>query len=298
MEHTNSDILMIGGADIDYLASPNKELIYHDSNPGAINKELGGVMRNLAENVKRLGCTPFLVTPLGKDGDGERIAANLKQLDIPFISPKSDYPTAIYLEINNYGNDMEVAIIDDRIYSSLNIEYFESIADIIDKFEYILIDSDLTPETLKWFCEKYKDKKIMVEAISANKVVRFQGLLKYFYLISCNYLEAKTLTRFYGTSKEVCEKMLGEGAKNVVITDGANDIVYGNATGIGYVKTIEEKHIINTTGCGDALYSGVIASLLKGRNLQEGVELGEKLADLILSHLGACSPEVSRYRLK
>ncbi|MEA4820923.1 MAG: PfkB family carbohydrate kinase, partial [Erysipelotrichales bacterium] len=48
-------IYVIGGANIDIQGTPFEKLKYKDSNPGIISYSFGGVARNVAENLARLG---------------------------------------------------------------------------------------------------------------------------------------------------------------------------------------------------------------------------------------------------
>jgi pseudouridine kinase len=48
---------IIGGINIDIEGAPFKKLKYQDSNPGKIRLSYGGVGRNIAENLARLGET-------------------------------------------------------------------------------------------------------------------------------------------------------------------------------------------------------------------------------------------------
>ena len=52
------------------------------------------------------------------------------------------------------------------------------------------------------------------------------------------------------------------------------------------------RNIKNTTGCGDALFSGILHSLINDLSLDEGVELGIKMAYLTLLSDSAVSLEI------
>ena len=60
-------IAVVGGCNIDINATSSSPLIFQDSNPGCVQTSLGGVGRNIGENLVRLGHKVSLLAPLGKD---------------------------------------------------------------------------------------------------------------------------------------------------------------------------------------------------------------------------------------
>ena len=66
-------ILVIGGANIDIMArSSYGDLVLEESNKGEVDFGCGGVGRNIAENLGRLGLAPQFVSILGDDMPGFR----------------------------------------------------------------------------------------------------------------------------------------------------------------------------------------------------------------------------------
>ena len=52
----------------------------HTSNPGVLDVSPGGVGRNIAEALGRLGACPLLISAVGADGLGEMVLSRLQQL--------------------------------------------------------------------------------------------------------------------------------------------------------------------------------------------------------------------------
>ena len=55
-------VVVIGGAGIDINGFPSGKLIQKSSNPGRVKLSLGGVGRNIAENLARLGLNVKLLS--------------------------------------------------------------------------------------------------------------------------------------------------------------------------------------------------------------------------------------------
>ncbi len=60
-------VLVLGGANMDISGSTPQAMVLSDSNPGRIRCAPGGVARNVAENLARLGNATRLLTAVGDD---------------------------------------------------------------------------------------------------------------------------------------------------------------------------------------------------------------------------------------
>ena len=69
-------VCVIGGANVDIHGAAYQPLRLRDSNPGSVHVSPGGVARNVAENLSRLGLDCRLVTAVGKDPNGEMLLAH------------------------------------------------------------------------------------------------------------------------------------------------------------------------------------------------------------------------------
>ena len=66
-------VLVIGAANLDIKGRPEDAIVRGTSVPGRIRSSLGGVARNVAENLARLEVETVLITAVGDDDAGERI---------------------------------------------------------------------------------------------------------------------------------------------------------------------------------------------------------------------------------
>lgn len=66
-----SDILVIGGSNIDFSSRSDNPLIRGDSNIGKRTISFGGVGRNVCENLAHLHDSVSFITAIGKDSRGQ-----------------------------------------------------------------------------------------------------------------------------------------------------------------------------------------------------------------------------------
>ena len=65
--------IVIGGANVDNKSQTLARPVSGTSNPGRSRSSLGGVGRNVAENLARLGVSTALITAIGEDANGDRL---------------------------------------------------------------------------------------------------------------------------------------------------------------------------------------------------------------------------------
>lgn len=94
-------VLVIGAAGQDLVGQSRLELQPGTSNPGKIRRSFGGVGRNVAENLARLGHPVRLLTVVGADSPGDQLIHQLEEagVDASQIIRLDDKPTSTYLAI-------------------------------------------------------------------------------------------------------------------------------------------------------------------------------------------------------
>ncbi len=289
--------LLIGGSNVDYIATSRDKLQRRVSNIGEISISFGGVMRNIAENLARLGNNIDFITAIGDDANGREMRKELVELGINVITPVTEYPSGSYLAINDSNHDMVDAVCDNRIIRDLNVEFLKKHDELIKSHEYVIMDANVSNETIDYLFKTYPTKKFIVEAISPSKVLKFKDYLERLFLIKCNIHEARMLMGIDLMEKDLVSGLLARGVKNVVVSHGAHDVYFGeNYRRVDLVKVNEVKDFVNTTGCGDALTSGVIDYFLRGKSLKEAVAFGNELSRLTLMSKGATTKEIERFK--
>ncbi|MDY2888515.1 MAG: carbohydrate kinase family protein [Candidatus Caccosoma sp.] len=290
-------IILIGGSNVDYIGTSVKKLIPNVSNVGKVSISFGGVMRNICENLLRLNNKITFVSAIGNDDLGNKMLKELKALNCHVITPNTTLPTGTYLAINNSNHDLNVAICDNRIIEELNVNYLKSLENELKEYEYIALDANLSLEAINYIFKAYSDKKFLIESISPYKVIKFKEHLKNIYLIKCNLFEARALCDDNSLSAmEACKILLNKGIKKVVVSAASDNIYYGEDNNVNCFKINKVDSFVNTTGCGDALFSGIVDRIIANDTLYNAISLGHKLSLLTLQSEKATTKEVSKYQ--
>ena len=108
---------VIGACHVDRKARADAPFVAAASNPVTLQSCFGGVARNVAENLLRLGAGVQLVTRLGGDVEGDALLAHLGGLgfDLAGVTRSAQAPTAFHLIALQPEGGMLVAVDDRRV---------------------------------------------------------------------------------------------------------------------------------------------------------------------------------------
>lgn len=289
-------VLVIGGANIDYICKSNTPLVYQDSNIGTNHMSFGGVGRNICENLSRLGMKVSFMSAVGDDEFGKMIVSNLKKINVDTTHIVTNgVRTGSYIAILDDNNDMYIAMCDNEAVGDLDYHYFESKMDFINSFNYVVIDSNFGDETLDYLLNNIKGK-VFIDATSSAKAVKLRPHLKNISFLKCNVYEANAIL---GTSKlkshELLLKFINMGIGQVIITSGTDPIYYNKDNAIYTVDVLKvpKEQIASTTGCGDAFMSGIIYGVVNNMTIHASVNLARRLAAKTIKVMQACNPNLS-----
>lgn len=168
--------VVIGGINIDIQGFCNAAHIEKDSNPGVITRSLGGVGRNIAENLVRLGVRTELISVLGNSPAWEALISRIEHLGIGVShSPRlADVPLPMYLCILERDGGLVSAVADMRAIERLQIEHLENQDSLLRKAACIIIDGNLPKACIEWIAQQYhaansQNKKTIPAALSSTE---------------------------------------------------------------------------------------------------------------------------------
>ena len=262
-----SKVVVIGGAVVDLFAYPHQNIQMNDSNPGYFTTSLGGVGRNIAENLARLNIDTTLITVLGKDAQGRMIENHAKSVNLK-ISAILAETTPTYISIMDERKDTVVAIAAMDQILLLTKEEIEKRSTLLNQADVILADTNLSEDALSYIFHHYK-KPIYVDAISGPKAIKVKPFLPFIKGLKMNTIEASLISGIAYKSQEDIEQLgayfIKQGVQEVYITLGSEGSFYMNKD-ISFYKEAIKVDIQNTTGAGDAFFAGVIYAKIHHQN--------------------------------
>ncbi len=135
MNNQRIHAVAVGAANIDVHGFTDRPLVMRDSNPGRIRTCPGGVARNIAENLARLGVPVDLITALGDDAGGASLRASCRALGIRLDRGVEvpGHPSSTYMAIMDEEGDMAIGLSDMRILDHVTPEHLESCAPLLSE---------------------------------------------------------------------------------------------------------------------------------------------------------------------
>ncbi|MGB3366887.1 MAG: PfkB family carbohydrate kinase [Acidaminobacteraceae bacterium] len=296
-------IVVIGGANMDILGFPTDLLKLHDSNPGKIRMSMGGVGRNIADNLVRLGAPTKLLTALGNDIYGKKIYDECKKIgmDLDNVIILDNEVTSTYLSILDETGDMKLALSDSDICRKINIEYINKNSSLIKNASCIVLDTNLDKDVLDYILKTFKEVPIFADTVSSAKAVKLKDLLGNLYALKPNKIEAEILTGIEivdeTTLDMAMDKFIELGVNQVYISLGKDGVYYGDKE-IRKTFKPEKVKMINATGAGDAFMAGIVYSHINEYSIDEAVRYGSAMARMAITSAETINPDITAIKIE
>lgn len=291
-------IVVVGGANVDIIGRPEVELLLRDSNPSTITTSPGGVGRNIAENLVRLGVQVSLATAFGSDCMGETLARQCREMGID-LGPSlfaEDVPGSRYVAILDREGDMTVAVNDMRVLELLTPAELEQRRVFFEAADLVVVDANLAPDSLEWLAAHVR-VPLLFDPVSAAKVSRAMPILHSLTVFKCNLLEAATALECdpaeVADAAWAARRLHKSGAKRAIVTAGVAGAFWADETGEGHTPSFGAP-VVNATGAGDAFSAGIAYALLGGAQTGDAVRFASAVAAHTLGAQETVNPNMSR----
>lgn len=293
-EQSAANIFVVGGANLDISGSCFQRLKPGDSNPGTVKNSAGGVGRNIAENLSRLGINATLISAVGHDLGKEVILKSCSDSGInatqlifhPTLS------TGTYLAINNQLGALLAAIADMSIIDSLTVDILRAKEQQLKNADEIVIEANLPEESIQWLCAEFSGKTIHADAVSSAKANKLETVLEHLHILKVNRDEASQILKAKDTDIGLAKRLFDKGVKQVLLSQGAEGCTLYSAEGQAR-KTAIRGDNQNDTGSGDALLSGFIAARHLLRKPIHQLEFAVACATFTLNSTSSVNPALT-----
>lgn len=300
------DVITVGSAILDVFANTDsdlikiitptghKDLIAYPSGSKILIKELdfsvGGGGTNTAVSFSRLGLRTAYIGKLGKDQNANEILNCLKENNVLFLG-KQGGQTGYSVILDSIEHDRTILTfkgannnlkIEDVDFTKLNTKWFYFSSMLEESWETALKIADYAFENKKFiaFNPSIYHARMGLTAI--------KPLLVKTNVLILNKEEAQTLlNESTASTSSLAEKLIVEGPKIVIITDGPRG---------AFCRTLRKEYtilptpsipVIETTGAGDAFASAFVTGLIHDMDVKEALKLGMIQAESVIQMHGA-----------
>lgn len=302
-EKKSKELIVIGGAIMDIMGFPNDKLIPYDSTPGKLRMAPGGVGRNIAENLVKLGVPVSLITAFGDDHFSSLMIKKAAAigLDVSQSLFLKNRQAAIHLAILDHHREMAIGLAGLDIFEELNPENIDHLLPLINTSDFTILETNLPEETIVFLLKNCSGTKFFLDAVSAKMAMKVKGTIGVFHTIKVNRQEAEALT---GTSiqtddelERACGWFLGKGVKQVFLTLGPEGVFYDDGRHSGRLSPVPVS-AVNTTGAGDAFMAGLVYAAREKLSIVECALWGVACAQIAILHENAVNPALNESLLQ
>jgi pseudouridine kinase len=298
--------LVIGAAGVDYIGRVKAPLRPHTSNPASIIESFGGVARNVAENLARLGQSVSLLTAVGDDRAGSTLLDYTASagVDVSNVIKSGQYPTGAYIALVGQGGELEYGLDDMRVLAELTPEALKSREALFQEASVLFMDANLPKDTLRTAISLARKAHIPIcaDPTSIDLASRLQPHLRHFFMLTPNSAEAGLLNGqpFPDSDRrqalDAAQRLVAAGVKIAIITRAEFGVVYATSETKGRISALNTR-VVDPTGAGDAFTAAMIFAMLNDIPIDDAVRLGISAASLTLSYPGTVVPDLSLEKL-
>jgi len=295
-----ASVVVVGGAAMDTKGHALEPLQSGTSIPGYVRVSVGGVGRNIAENLARLGLKTTLLSAVGDDEAGRHLLtlARKSGVNVDYVLVSRDHPSAAYLAVLDGEGSLSVSVADMSIMEMVTPRYLYDRRRWLRRASMVVVDANLSPKSLASLLRQTRKHGVRVcaDPTSASLAPRLCPHLSDLYMITPNALEAEALCGHPARDRDeaivVAKRLVSLGVEIAVITLADQGLVYATPSESGHIPAIKCE-IVDLTGAGDALTAAIIFGLLNDFPVDEAVRLGVSAATLTLQCRETVHPELS-----
>jgi pseudouridine kinase len=302
----DAPVLVIGAAGVDIVGRMRSELGGAGSSPARIRSSFGGVARNVAENLARLGHPVTLLSAVGADQNGDQLLSQAAAagVDVDHVLRNPHHPTATYIGVVSLQGAVKFAIDDMRAVAAVTPQFLKEKANLFKEASVIFLDANLSKESLRtaFSLARRANRPVCADPTAASLARRLRPYLGRLHMISPNEVEASVLIeRTFDPSRHdeslsAAKSLVGLGVEIAVISLGEFGLCYATSEINGHIPAIRTE-VVDPTGAGDALVATLIYALLNDIQLDEAMRLGVTAASMTLRHPGAVVPDLSLQKI-
>ncbi|XP_070687002.1 uncharacterized protein [Pempheris klunzingeri] len=322
---SESDIVVIGGINVDFIAKgKTKTLLFGQTNPGSVCQSFGGVGRNIADSLSRLGHRPLFISATGADSNSDAVLNYCKHMNTSGVARLEEQSTATYCAVITESGELSLGLGDMDVHQQITERYVSQFEQQLSSATLVCLDGNIPVSTIDYVCSvaAKHDINVWYEPTDSEKACKpfLSDAWKSLSYSSPNLAELCTMNKALGIpTPEVLPSSLDEllsvavalsrplleHLHCLVVTLGAHGVLLCGEHVAGSVNlqprkqkrrkqlcalhypalTVTAEETMNVSGAGDSLAGSLIAGILQRRDTDSCVQMG-----LLAARLSLASP--------
>ena len=227
-------IVCIGGANIDRKMRTTSPLQMGTSNPVRVQETFGGVARNVAENLARLGAPTQLLTVVGQDPAGAHLLGALRDcgVDTGGCLAVAGVNSGTYTAVLDDSGEMVLALAHMDVCAQQTPEWVRQCAAQRAAARLVVADLNLPAESVAQLLQDAQTSAapLVIVAVSEPKMANLPADLSGLNLLILNVGELHArVGRNLNTEADIaaaCREVHAQGVRRIIVTRGAQGVLY------------------------------------------------------------------------
>ena len=283
--------VVVGGANMDIKARSARQVVAGTSNPGHVVRSPGGVGRNVAENLARLGTPTVLVAAVGSDALGDELvsATSASGVDVRLVRRVAGR-TGTYVAVLDDVGELIVAVSDMAATEALEASDVRAAESAVTGAGLVVLDGNLSRATLiaAWDLAIEAEVPVVIDPVSVPKAAALADLLdgkRPLFAITPNLDELAVLGD--------CVDLVARGIELVWVRTGPEGSRLVTSEGSTRLPSTPAE-VVDVTGAGDAMLAAFCHGVLSGYDVVDAARLGHRAAALTVASPATVRPDLAQ----
>lgn len=288
----------IGGANMDIHGKSDHKIVMRDSNPGTLHMSMGGVCRNICENLALLGTPVKLVTVLGDDAYGRTLMEGCQQAGIDMSAARilPGERSSSYISFNDEKGDMLLAMSDMHIIKKMDAEFVDASEPVLSGADIVVCDGNLSMEAIERLTEICL-APLYLDPVSTSWAKELAPFVGSFDTIKPNRMELGALAGCkvdtFSDVIHACDVLIKKGVRRLFVSLGEEGLLYRGREGTIHRIARPYGGMVNATGAGDASMAGIVWASRQGMTADEIVLTAMACGMIAISSPDTISRDIS-----
>lgn len=285
--------MVVGGINLDTLARIEASTVRGSSNPGRTATAPGGVGRNVAENLARLGSEVRLVGAVGRDHAGDLLMSGLTRLpiDTSRVRRRDSISTGTYTAVLTSDGDLDIGVAD--MAATEAIVPADLGGGLLEDASWLVLDGNLRTDTIAHGLRLAAARGVPValDPVGVAKAARL-GPVPGLHTFSPN---ADELRAWAGTDDltAAVARAHDEGVQVVWQREGPKGSTLHRRGQDPVRICVGEAAVVDVTGAGDAMLAAYVHRLAGGDDVESAAWFGAAAAWLTVGSASAVHPDLT-----
>lgn len=299
-----TQVVVVGGANIDVKCRTLEPAVPATSNPGHTSQAVGGVGRNIAENLARLGVRTSLISAVGRDALGDTLLRETENagVNVAQVLRSAGTPTGTYTAVLDSNGELLIAVAAMQVMNELTPAALQERRTALGGPGWVIADGNLNADTLAHLLNlaAQAGTKVAFEPVSVPKARNLLPALEAGHAphtITPNLDELAALTGEAVPDEtqaieDAARQLLSRGIECIWVRRGPHGSLLCTSQET-VVCPAQPARVVDVTGAGDSMLAAFIAALLRDEAPARAAKFAHAAAALTIESEFTVRPDLT-----